>query len=259
MKKLFSLLLALMLVFSMTVPALAATSGTLTINGAQRKKDETGKTYYEIDVDCTPGSEYHEYDLFGDSFKNMMPGDTATAQIVINANFKLFSEDSIRVWIEGAPSNPLHYDEDYEETDGKDQPPVTGNRDETVASNRDFLSKLTLTIKNPKTGKTYYSGPADGTYKIGDRKTATDDVLTFRARGQITLEVSVHMPIELDNTYANRVGEIDWALKISAYDDPAVDNPKTGDYIMMAVAVMAVSAAVLVILFAVKRKKKNRK
>ncbi len=249
MKKLFSLLLALALVFSLTIPAFA---GTLTVNGAESYKGADGKTYYDIKFNVSPGSEYHQTDLFGSSFKNVMPGDVLTTQVTITADFKLFHEDSIKVYLTGTPSDPLHYDEDWEETDGKDQPPVTGDRDETVASNKDFLSKLKLTVKDAKSGKVYFSDTADKSF-------ATDTPIgTFRAKGQITLDVILEVPIELDNTYANRVGEIDWTLKISAYDDPAIDNPKTGDYIMMAVAVMAVSAAALVILFAIKRKKKNQ-
>ena len=61
----------------------------------------------------------------------------------------------------------------------------------------------------------------------------------------------------MGNEFARRVGEIDWQITVEAFDDPSVDNPKTGDYIMMAVAVMAVSAAALIVILAVKRKKKK--
>lgn len=233
MRKVFSLLLALALVLSLAVPAFAATSGTLTVNGADSYKGADGKTYYNIKADVTPGSEYHQTDLFGDSFKNVMPGDKITAQIVINANFKLFNEDSIKVYLTGTPSNHIH-----------------AERDETVASNREFLQQLKLTVANAKTGDVYFSGTADKSF-------ATDTPIgTFRSNGKITLDVTLEVPIEMDNDYANRVGEVDWTLKISAYDDPSVDNPKTGDYIMIAVAVMVVCAVALIVIFVAKRRKK---
>jgi len=80
----------------------------------------------------------------------------------------------------------------------------------------------------------------------------------FRNKGSVILDLELKwVPTDNDNLYANRVGEIDWQFTLEAYDDPDVDNPKTGDYIMMAVAVMAVSAAALIIILAVKRKKKK--
>ena len=69
MRKVFSLLLALLLVSSMSVTAFAARS-KITYNG-------TGKSF-----SIQPGSEYTATDLF-DSFKDVMPGDTLTEQIQI--------------------------------------------------------------------------------------------------------------------------------------------------------------------------------
>jgi LPXTG-motif cell wall-anchored protein len=61
----------------------------------------------------------------------------------------------------------------------------------------------------------------------------------------------------LGNEFAHRTGEVDWLFTVEAYDDPSYDNPKTGDYIMIAVAVMAVSAVGLLVILAAKRKKKQ--
>lgn len=248
MKKVCSLLLALVLVFSLAIPAYA---NTLTVNGATSYKGEDNKTYYDIKFDVTPGSRYHQTDLFGDSFKNVMPGDTLTTQIKLTANFSLFKEDSIEVFLMGAPSNPLHYSEAFEEFDGKDQYPLA-DRDETVESNKDFLKQLNLTVKNAKTGVIYFQGTADQTFAVDKA------IGTFRSEGSIVLDVILEVPITLNNDYANRVGEVDWTLKISAYDDPKIDNPKTGDYIMMAVAVMAVSAVALVTILVIKRRKAQK-
>lgn len=248
MKKLFSLLLALALVFSLSISALAASTNYGTL--AKRKITENGKVSYAVDVKADPGSGYHVTDLFGDAFKNVMPGDVITTQIIINADWSLFSEDSIKIWITGAPSNPLHYDEKFENRDGKDQANIDGLRDETVDSNVQFLSQMFLTVENDKTGVKYLDRAT------ADTAFATDaPVGTFRSKGQVVLNVTLEVPIEMGNEFANRVGEIDWKLIIEAYDDPYIDNPKTGDYILMAVAVMAASAAALAAILVFKRKK----
>ena len=65
MKKVFSLLLAILLVMSLAVPAFASsTAGTLLFEGEE-----------DHEITVTPGSGYHSKDLFGEEFKNIMPGD----------------------------------------------------------------------------------------------------------------------------------------------------------------------------------------
>ena len=237
-RNLSSLLLALVMVFNMTLPASAS---TMNIRG----KDN---------LVFSPGSEYHATDLFGDGFKDIMPGDTVRQSITIKAEFGLFKEDSIRVSLKGiahGTGNPLQYSERAEQLDGKDEAPDTG-RDETVASMEDFLSRLDLKVTNRNSGQVIFNGKADQIMK--------QTVLgTFRNRGKIVLDVELHWPLggSYDyNRYANRVGEIDWVFTVSAWDDPSYDNPKTGDYIMMAVAIMAISGAALIVLL-IRRKRKK--
>ena len=67
--KLSSLLLALVMVFSMSVTAFAADS-TITFKGLQEG------------FEAQPGSEYTDTDLF-QNFKNVMPGDKLTETIQI--------------------------------------------------------------------------------------------------------------------------------------------------------------------------------
>lgn len=249
MRKVISLLLSVMLVVSLAVPAFA-TSGNLNINDL-----ENGR----ISFKCTSGNAlgYHSTDLFGSQFKNIMPGDTISERITITSSFSLFSEDSMKVWISGIPhsnSNPLRYSEAQEEADGKDETPLEG-RDETVASMEDFLSRLTLRVTNTSNGAydVLYYGPADG---IMEKQLLG----TFRSDSKLSLRVDLEWELGGDydyNQYQNRVGEIDWIFHVEAFDDPTVDNPKTGDYIMIAVGVMAVSAAALVILLVIKKRKKS--
>ena len=245
MKKLFSFLLSLLLVMSLAAPAFAtSTAGTLLIEGEE-----------DHEITVTPGSGYHADDLFGAKFKNIMPGDRIRTKVFIKANFLKFSEDSIKVTIVGIPhdetENPLKYSETFEATDGKDQTKIDGQRDETIATMTDFLSKLDLKVTSPSKTAPLLDGTAD--------KLLKETSFTFRNKGQVQLDLELYWDPTEDydyNQYAKRVGEIDWQITISAYDDPDVDNPKTGDYIMMAVAVMAVRGVALAVLLIRKKRKK---
>lgn len=223
MKKVFFLLLALVLVCSLAVPAQAA---TVTIDG----KDN---------IKFRPGSTYHATDLFDEQFKNVMPGDTVYTDIVIHAGFANFSEDSVKVWMRAIPHN----------ADGNS--PVTGV---DFVSMQDFLHQLELKVYNlSKNGELIFKGKAD---ELDDLR---NNVLlgSFRKSSKIVLRVELVVPIELDNKYANRVGELDWLFTVEAWDDPSVDNPKTGDYIMLAAGVMLFSAAAIIILLFWKRRKRE--
>lgn len=222
MKKVFSLLLSLMLVFSLTIPAFAA-EGEVTYRGKSK-------------ILITPATtEWTSTDLFG-NFKDVMPGDNLVEEFKItNAAIDC---DYVKVYMQAIPhdaSNPL-------------SPSVA--RHETIATMEDFLSQLRMQV---------YSGK-ERIYSASPNRTAqlTEPVYlgTLRTWKSMELEVQLEVPIELGNEYANRVGEVDWVITFEAYDDPT-ENPKTGDYIMMAVAVMAVSAAALIVLFIFKKKKKK--
>ena len=231
MKKVFSLLLALMLVMSLAVPAAAAeTGGILTF--FREGKNNT--------FSCTPGVQTAT-DLFDDGFKNVMPGDKITGYVYIKGNFKSFSEDSLKVWMRAMT---------HSATDNK--PEHTGITN--VNHMNDFLSLLTLRVYNEsKDGVKIFEGKANELDGLKENVYLG----SFRKNGAILLRVELDVPITMGNEFKNDIGEVDWVFTVEAYDDPSYDNPKTGDYIMMAVAVMAVSAAALIVILAVKRKKKK--
>ena len=231
MKKVFSLLLALMLVMSLAVPAAAAeTGGILTF--FREGKNNT--------FSCTPGVQTAT-DLFDDGFKNVMPGDKITGYVYIKGNFKTFNEDSLKVWMRAMT---------HSATDNK--PVHTGITD--VDHMNDFLSLLTLRVYNEsKDGVKIFEGAANELDGLRENVYLG----SFRKNGAILLRVELDVPITMGNEFKNDIGEVDWVFTVEAYDDPSYDNPKTGDYIMMAVAVMAVSAVALVVILAAKRKKKK--
>ena len=231
MKKVFSLLLSLMIVMSLAVPAAATENlGILTF---LEKNDENTFT-------CSPGIS-NATDLFDEGFKNVMPGDKIVGYVHIKGNFNSFHEDSLKVWMRAIPHS-----------DDGNAPITPGTGD--VAYMNDFLNELSLRVYNMSDGdKEIFRGQADELDGLRENVYLG----SFRKNGKIVLRVELDVPITLGNEFAHRVGEVDWLFTVEAFDDPSYDNPKTGDYIMMAVAGMAVSAAALIVILAVKRKKKK--
>ena len=135
-KKSISFILMLLLVMSFATTAFAADS-SITFTG------------FSSGFEFQPGSEYTETDLF-QNFKNVMPGDTLTETIT----FKNAATDCdfvnlyMRAEAHDETENPLTYSEAFENKDGKDQANIDGQRDETVATMSDFLSKLSMKVWN---------------------------------------------------------------------------------------------------------------
>ena len=253
MKKILSLLMALVVMFSLAMPAFATTTDLPSDSTILIK----GKGVFGFQVD----SEYHATDLF-DEFKDIMPGDRLTETITIANQYK--SYDYVKVYLRAVPhdedtvenGNHLDYSENFEEEDGKDQSGDPDKRDETVASMEDFLSKLTLKVWDKKDNLIFEGSPdqLDGLEK-------KVNLGTIRKNKQMQLKAELYWDPDGDynyNDYANRVGEVDWIFTVEFRNDPS-DSPKTGDYIIMgAAAAMAISAAALVILFIAKKRKKTQ-
>lgn len=167
-----------------------------------------------------PGSGYTATDLF-DNFKNVMPGDELVEVITVKNETK--SCDYIEVYmcaeVHDEEKNGLTYSESFEHQDGKDQSDVDGVRDESVATMKDFLSKLTMRIYNGET-LIYKASPDEAGALVDDVKLGT-----LKYGKTLELKVELDVPIELDNTYANRVGEVDWVFKVTERNDPTDPKP----------------------------------
>lgn len=193
-RNLSSLLLALVMVLSMSVTAFAADS-TITFKGAQEG------------FNFQPGSEYTATDLF-DSFKDVMPGDklTETIQVKNEATDCDYIKLYMRAVVHDENGNPLTYSETFENADGKDQANVAGQRDETVATMQGFLSQLTMRIYNGN--QLIYNASPDEAGAL-----VNNVLLGTLSKGEsLNLKVELDVPIELGNEYANRVGEVDWVF-----------------------------------------------
>ena len=247
MKKLLSLVMIAAALAALTVPALAADS-------VVRREGTSGL------VIETVGSGYTDTDLFG-SFKNVMPGDELTEDITVKNSVNGF--DYVKLYIRAVPhdeqGNPLTYDEEFENSDGKDKQNIEGMRDETVATMADFLAQLSMDV---------YLVNADGTkqsiFSASPDKSAqlTDSVLlgTFAKGESAKLQAVLHVPAEqLGNEYANRVGEVDWLFTVEGFNNEKPLIP-TGQLnwpvaVFGALGVLLIAGGIIVLT----KKKKNEK
>ena len=194
--------IALLLVLITSVPysAFAAANGNVSYEGGAEK------------FVFSPGTEMSETSLFP-NFEGAMPGDTLTqvVEVVNNSSNSDYIMLYLRAEEHDADSNPL-------ETEVKET--------EDEISQLDFLAQLHMTVTKGSdgTGEVIYDSTADQTDGL------TDNVLlgTFRKGEGTTLVVTLEVPAELGNEYANRAGEVDWIFTAEEYDThPSIKVEKT--------------------------------
>ena len=223
MKKFISLLLALMVLMSCVI-CVSADDGTVTI-----------KTK---DIEFGPGSSYTDTDLF-DNFKGVMPGDTLTQKIVIKNDLTKY--DYVKVYLRAVPH-------------GDSNAPKT--KDLSAADSKAFLDNMTMTVKTAK-GKTIYSGKP---WSASDGLEEKVLVATINKKKTSSLTAELVVPIEMDETYMNKMGEVDWEFTVEGFNNSSSGgngNYKTGDIIMICVLVMILALAALALLFYMKKRKKK--
>ena len=195
---------------------------TLALTVSVFADEEDGSVIYEglsKQFIFAPGSEYSPTDLFT-NFKGVMPGDSLTEQITLsNAES---TEYKVQVYMRALGAQ-----------EGTDE----------------FLSQMTLTVK--KNGESdLFEAPANETAQL----TEWVSLGTVAPGGEMTLDVTLNVPIEMGNDFAQQIGYLDWQFKIEE-----IPVPETGDDMNIGLycGVAAVSLLVLVALVVVYRRKRS--
>lgn len=134
-----------------------------------------------------PGSQQSISDLFSD-FKEVMPGDTLTQTITVRNNAS--DKVNVKVYLRSLGANE---------------------------DSKDFLSQLTLKVTAGE--NSLFEASADQTAQLADWVLLG----TLHSGGTADLDVTLQVPVTLDNAYMSQTGLLDWQFMVEETPDQPVD------------------------------------
>ncbi len=202
-------------------------SSTVTVFAADGKVTYSGNAGNFV---FEPGSDHSLTDLFPD-FKGVMPGDTLTQKITVKNDAD--NKVKVKIYIRSL-----------------------GAHEDSV----EFLSQLGLKVAKSEENEMAYMFDA----AANETAQLTDWVYLgmLYSGGEVNLDVTLNVPVELDNEYQSKIGYLDWEFMIEEFpvepDDP--DAPQTGDnsHIGLWFALMLSSLAMLIILIFWRKRDKEQ-
>ena len=234
-KTMLSLLLALVMALSLSVSSFAADPTVDIVYKGRDKLLITPKT-----------TEFTTTDLFGGGFKGVMPGDTRTETITFK-NESTSRNSYVELYIKAIPHDAANQPEDKAIAD--------------VEKMNEFLSQLTMKVTNAVDGKVIFDGSPD---KKGDLANSVLLGTFYRGAEKTILKVELSVPQEMDNTYANMHGEVDWQFIAREYTSGGGKPTVTPGTLIQTgqlnwpIAVLAAAGGVLIALgWVILRKKRH--
>lgn len=174
-----------------------------------------------------PGSEQSLTDLFP-NFKGVMPGDSLTQKITVKNDAA--KNVKVKIYLR---SLGAHED------------------------SAEFLSQLGLNVQKSEDNKMAYMFDA----AASETAQLTDWVClgTLYSGGEVNLDVTLDVPVELPNTFQNNVGYLDWEFRIEEFpvEDSDPKPPQTGETTKAGWWIAAASCSLLVMSILLIRRKKH--
>ena len=178
-----------------------------------------------------PGSEHSPTDLFP-NFKDVMPGDSITQPITVKNDAS--NKVKVKIYMRALGAHK---------------------------ESEKFLSQLHLRVE--KSGDNTMAYMFDGA--AGETAQLTEWVClgTLYSGGEVNLNVTLDVPVELGNDYQQQIGYLDWGFMIEEHEIEPTDPepPKTGDdsqlWLWIGLMIMSL-CGMIIILFARKRREREK-
>ncbi|MBQ4154168.1 MAG: hypothetical protein IJE01_03085 [Clostridia bacterium] len=202
-------------------------SSTVTVFAADGKVTYSGNAGNFV---FEPGSEHSLTDLFP-NFKGVMPGDTLTQKITVKNNAD--NKVKVKIYIRSL-----------------------GAHEDSV----EFLSQLGLKVQKSEENEMAYMFDA----AVNETAQLTDWVClgTLYSGGEVNLDVTLSVPVELDNEYQNKIGLLDWEFMVEELpiEESDPNPPQTGDNsnITLCLTLMLCCVATIIIILLWRRNDKEQ-